>query len=358
MSHVPTTSVTLMTAVYRKIFPAVKTELQKWESRAKQIPNNELRTQALASIASKRFHCQGGAVFALLAGERWKEAVRFIVAYQTISDYLDNLCDRSTSLDPNDFRLLHQSMEDALSPGNSVKDYYQLREDQEDGNYLIDLVETCQDVIRNTENKEHMRIHLINLEDMYANLQIHKHVILEERIPRLTKWYERNKVKVPTLTWYEFAAAAGSTLGIFCLLSYALSGRLDKKLAEAIYDSYFPYMQGLHILLDYFIDQQEDKEEGDLNFCDYYPSKEKMKERFTFFINQTDNRVRKLPDAKFHKMVHHGLVGLYLGDMKVKTLDSGHEIAKDLLKISGNRARFFNMNTKIYYKLSKNKNAV
>ena len=32
---------------------------------------------------------------ALLANEKYKEAIRFTVAYQTISDYLDNLCDRT-----------------------------------------------------------------------------------------------------------------------------------------------------------------------------------------------------------------------------------------------------------------------
>ena len=40
---------------------------------------------------------------ALTAFGKRANAIKFIVAYQTISDYLDNLCDRSTSLDPDDF---------------------------------------------------------------------------------------------------------------------------------------------------------------------------------------------------------------------------------------------------------------
>ena len=66
----------------------------------RSIPNPELRKQALASIEHKTFHCEGGAIMALMANEHYQEAIRFIVAYQTISDYLDNLCDRSTSQDP------------------------------------------------------------------------------------------------------------------------------------------------------------------------------------------------------------------------------------------------------------------
>ena len=90
----------------------------------KNIPNPELRTQALASIEHKTFHCEGGGILALMAKKEYKKAVKFIVAYQTISDYLDNLCDRSTSLDPDDFAALHESMSDALTLESGPKNYY------------------------------------------------------------------------------------------------------------------------------------------------------------------------------------------------------------------------------------------
>ena len=101
--EVPRTSILLMFSAYKKILPQVRRELKMWRSKANRIPDEELKTQALDSMNAKGFHCQGGAIYALLAGANWKKAIRFIVAYQTISDYLDNLCDRSTSLDPDDF---------------------------------------------------------------------------------------------------------------------------------------------------------------------------------------------------------------------------------------------------------------
>ncbi|WP_244535672.1 tetraprenyl-beta-curcumene synthase family protein [Lentibacillus halodurans] len=346
--NIPKTPFTLMTAVYRKIFPVVNTELAFWQKRAGEIPNEELRQQALASIDSKRFHCLGGAVYALLAGFGWHEAIRFIVAYQTISDYLDNLCDRSTSLDPNDFRLLHEAMADALSTDNPIRNYYELRPEQSDGEYLADLVRTCQKTMRRLEVHDAIRQHLLKLEQLYADLQVHKHVKEEERIPRLVNWYGENK-HGSSLFWYEFSAAAGSTLGIFCLVSYALGGKMTASLAEQVTAAYFPFMQGLHILLDYYIDQQEDKIEGDLNFCSYFESQQLMKERFRYFIDQADSHIQALPDRRFHEMVHHGLVGLYLGDPKVKKLDGGGEMTSCLLQISGYQARFFHWNTKLYH---------
>ncbi|HZL64920.1 MAG TPA: DUF2600 family protein, partial [Thermoleophilia bacterium] len=113
----PTNILTMTPKILLQVRPCVLAHLRHWTGRARTIPSPELRRQALASIADKTFHCEGGGIYGLLAGDRRREAVRFIVAYQTISDYLDNLCDRGTSLDPQDFRALHASLRHALTPG-------------------------------------------------------------------------------------------------------------------------------------------------------------------------------------------------------------------------------------------------
>jgi tetraprenyl-beta-curcumene synthase len=46
-----------------------------------------------------------------------------VVALQTISDYLDNLCDRRGS-PTGRFRQLHLAMTDALDPAGETHDYY------------------------------------------------------------------------------------------------------------------------------------------------------------------------------------------------------------------------------------------
>ncbi|MBH0231087.1 tetraprenyl-beta-curcumene synthase family protein [Halobacillus sp. KCTC 3957] len=340
-----------MYKVYKEVFPSVHRELKYWVDRAEAIPNEELRTQALASIEAKTFHCEGGAIYSVLAGHHAPDVVRFIVAYQTISDYLDNLCDRSTSMDPDDFRMLHESMLDALNPENELKDYYQFREDQEDGGYLGDLVKTCQNVLGKYPQYENVRHHTGKLCALYVDLQVHKHVMEEERIPRLMNWFENHQEEWPDLEWYEFSACTGSTLGIFCLVSYTLGDRIDGRLALQIEKSYFPFMQGLHILLDYYIDQEEDEVEGDLNFCSYYNHDGQMKERFKYFVTQTNEEVSKLPDSNFHQMIHKGLVGMYLADRKVDRLKGAETFVKDLLRVSGRKATFFYYNTKMYHKI-------
>ncbi|WP_367946639.1 tetraprenyl-beta-curcumene synthase family protein [Virgibacillus dokdonensis] len=345
--EVPSTPIPLMITVYRKIFPAVREELAFWKQRANEIPDQELRYQALASMSEKEFHCQGGAVYALLAGKRWRDCVRFIVAYQTISDYLDNLCDRSTSLDAKSFALLHTSMIDAHCPKSLPKDYYALFEHKQDNGYLQQLVKTCNDIVRKLDDIPTYQEQAIKLAGLYSDLQVHKHVIHEERVPRLTKW--SNVKNVYPLAWYEFSAAAGSTLGVFCLMAYSLAGRLYRKLADEIVTAYFPYIQGLHILLDYYIDQQEDKEEADLNFCSYYKNESIMHERFKYFCEQAKLYAVTIPNSKFHVMVVQGLIGLYLGDNKVGHIPNSKRLKRLLFQTAGYPSIFFHRNTRMYY---------
>ena len=77
---VPKMPLTLMSKVYLKVFPVVHQELNYWTQRAQNIPNSELRKQALASIESKTFHCEGGSIMALIAMSKYKEVSKFIVA--------------------------------------------------------------------------------------------------------------------------------------------------------------------------------------------------------------------------------------------------------------------------------------
>lgn len=102
--------------------------------------------------------------------------IPLIVAYQTISDYLDNLCDRSTSLDPADFRLLHQSMLDAIDPNAEPGNYYALRSEQNDGGYLYRLVRKCQEMISLLPGYSAAAAEIRELAVLYTDLQVYKHI--------------------------------------------------------------------------------------------------------------------------------------------------------------------------------------
>ncbi|MGE5588214.1 MAG: tetraprenyl-beta-curcumene synthase family protein [Clostridia bacterium] len=338
------------------VVPRVDRELGRWKAALERCPDPELRAQGLASIRCKRFHAIGGSVYGL--DPRPSEGlVSLIVAYQTISDYLDNLCDRAGIYDASAFARLHQSMLDALrtAPGAGIAtgpdpavnpgsdDYYALYPRKADGGYLRSLVSECRrQVARLPGYHATVEAEILRLARLYADLQVRKHVRTPERVPLLLEWWRRESGtgsgggeggEPAGLAWWEFAAAAGSTLGVFALLNLAARGDYSDprsgpgtnlQAVEKVSRAYFPWVCGLHILLDYLIDQEEDAREGDLNFVSFYRDAEERKERLGYFVERAMEATCRLPRPAFHQGVVRGLLAMYLSDPKVTTggLDS------------------------------------
>lgn len=349
--QVPTNLISLTTRIFIQVWPVTHQYLQEWKQRAEKIPDPELRRQALMSIATKTFHCEGGSIYGLLATNQYREAIRFIVAYQTISDYLDNLCDRSTSLNPEDFRALHESMLHALTPGVALSNYYRYRQEQDDGGYLAALVQTCRQVLNNLPHYGSAAAAVHELAGYYCDLQVHKHISKDERVQRLETWFNQYNNNLPEMSWYEFAACAGSTLSIFCIVAHLFNKDTSAELINRIKNAYFPWVQGLHILLDYFIDQEEDRAGHDLNFCSYYPDSNIMTERLSLFYRQAQLSVESLPNSDFHHLINRGLLSIYLSDYKVSQQPEVREISHKLLSLGGAKSVFFYLHYWIYRRL-------
>lgn len=323
----------LLYRVYRYIKPELEKEFAGWYQRAEQIPDAELRKQALASMNSKKFHCEGGCVYAAQEISYVNVLVPLIVAYQTISDYLDNLCDRSTSLDPDDFRQLHRSMQDALTPGAALQDYYLYREEKDDGGFLAALVQSCQKYVAQLPAYGQVQARVLELSGLYSDLQVYKHIAQEKREEQLLAWWETHRPHYPQIYWQEFSAVTGSTIGIFSLFCLATKQRLDEQTIRSVNQAYFPWICGLHILLDYLIDLEEDRIGGDLNFVSYYSSEQEATSRLQYFVQMAKKSVHGLPNATFHRMIIDGLVAFYLVDRKVnRSQPRIYTIAKQLLR--------------------------
>jgi len=303
--------------LWRAVLPQVARELDRWWERAGLIPDPGLRRQARASIAHKRFHCEGGSAFALLApAERRPAVVRWIVAFQTISDYLDNLSDRAAPAAPSDLRRRHQAMLDALTgPEAAIQAG---RWGVDDGGYLADLASACLAEARHLPGYHQVLPALWDLTSLYVDLQVLKHGPPAQRVPLLERWHRRRAHRAPGLRWHEFAAAAGSTLGVFALIALAAGGRPRPEVVERVSGAYFPWVSALHILLDYWIDQEEDALGGDLNFTAFYPSQRSARGRLQALMGSALRAVAPLPDAGRHRDIVHGLPAIYLADGKAR----------------------------------------
>ncbi|MBC7339571.1 MAG: DUF2600 family protein [Firmicutes bacterium] len=306
--------------------------------------------QARLSIQTKRFHCQGAAAFACLTPLReplWDA----ITALQTMSDYLDNLCDRAGpscaspgGLAAGDaaartrFRRLHDAMRAAVEPpllppggiATAVEDLL-----------LRTLVEDCHRNLAVLPSYRVVQAQTRRMVDLYCDLQSYKHLPPGRREATLKAWHARWSRRpgfvgeaARQLTWYEFAAASGSTLGMFALFRLAALPGVGAHQADAVVRAYFPYICGLHILLDYLIDMEEDLASDDLNFVSPYRTWERARSVLTRFTRRALEAAATLPDAWFHRTVVKGLLALYLSDPKVRG-ESLERVARALIRAAG-----------------------
>ena len=378
-----------------RVLPLVERELRGWVNAARLIPDAELRSQALASLERKKFHCVGGSVLALmepvnpanpanpaLTPTNLHALVRAIVAIQTISDYLDNLCDRSSvaarlaasgdamtddaiptpypflrGAPPqaaqaySTYLRLHEAMLCAVDPERPVADYYSLylREcpgsgtaraaSHVDGGYLDRLVEASRLTLRDLPGYGAVKPFVSHLVTLYSELQAGKHLSPEARDRVMEGWFATRYLAQPTwpsqpsptwlsqppatwlgrdLHWWEFGAATGSTLAMFALLCASSDSSFDQSAARSLAATYFPSICALHILLDYYIDQAEDVAGGDLNFVAHYSSKAEAVDSLEGFVRWSSSAAASTRDSGLHRAVVRGLLAMYLSDPKVE----------------------------------------
>jgi len=300
----------------RTVFPLVEKELAYWKTRAGFCPDSKLALAARESTRFKKFHCQGGSIYALYPGVDLRKTIKFIVAYQTISDYLDNLVDSLEIQDQQAFAQLHLAMRDALDPEFGPTDYYLFFPYRNDGGYLAELVITCQENIAALPAYGLIRSTILKFEELYAQLQTYKHLDPARREDLILAWIKPELQAFPQISAWEFAAAAGSTLGIYSLYALAANPELSPQEVKVHQEAYFPWLTGLHIMLDYLIDLAEDKETGQLNFVRYYESRAIAGERLPRIWNCAWKAVDSLAYPYFHKAVLQGLLAIYLSDPK------------------------------------------
>jgi tetraprenyl-beta-curcumene synthase len=307
-----------MTRFLATIVPRASRELAALRRRAQNIPDAALRTQALASIDEKAYHVQGGCILAtFLRGSAARDYVAIIAPLETIYDYLDNLCDRLPGVPEHAYATLHEALLDALDDRRAPADYYRDGPLRDDGGYLRSLVDDVRSRLRRLPNYLTVRDSLLVIGRFYAELQTFKHVSAERREAVCSAWYERYAHDFPGLTWWEFAAACGSSLPAFALIFRAAQAHLDADIVDRTLAVYFPNLSAVHILLDYFIDQAEDRAHHELNFVACYASSAAAVAGIERLVVATAARIRTLPDARRHAFLLRAMCLFYLTHPKV-----------------------------------------
>lgn len=306
-----------------RLLPGAARILSGFRALATTVPDPELRRQALRALADKRFHAWGAAAMVVgVPAARRPGALRAVLAIQTISDYLDNLADRSVPLRLAEVRRLHTALTDAVRPGR-LGSYYpaRLREDV----YLPGLVSIAQEAIGQGGLGPFENGALLALR-RYAHLQSLKHLHPRQRREEALVAWQRRRRREP-LAWWERAAAAGSTLPAFA----AVAGAAGDRTARTWGGEWGQRVAAVHILFDYAIDREEDAAGGDYNISLPGGPPAALGRRLGHHLRLA---LAERGLAEGPRLVVRGLPALYLTDPKVRSR-GGWALVRSALPAAG-----------------------
>jgi tetraprenyl-beta-curcumene synthase len=299
-----------------RVFPVARACLSRLRARARAIPDPLLREDALISHKHKAANSEGLAALAVLAPpEHRAEVTRSLVSFQLMLDYLDGVSERPAGDAVANGLRLHSAFSVALDPDASHEDYYALAPGQDDGGYLVALIETCRAPLRDLPSYPAARGALLRQARLCCESQALFHAPRDASLDeRIRQWAMRTAAEVgldEEFEWWELiAAAAASSLCIGALLALAAAPGATEADARRVESAYFPWASGLNALLDSLVDLDEDPE--DVSHLRRYPSTEVAAARLARFAAGARSRVAGLPRGEIHEEILAAMGALYL----------------------------------------------
>ena len=307
------TGVTFTTAAWRywlSVFPRVRHELHHWQRRARTIPDRPLREVALAVQHTKRGNIEGSAAFAAFAPHGHRPAViRAQLAFQAIYDYIDTLAEQPHPSPIKNARQLHRALPAALDPTSSpAHHYYRHHTYSQDAGYLLAVTDACRTALGTLPSYPVVAGSAHRLAERIVCFQSLNLTQEQGSYHALACWSHHQTPPTSDLRWWETAASAGSSLGIFALMASAARTDVHPHEATAIERAYFPWIGSLHSLLDSLIDQPEDTATEQHNLIQHYRSPHETATRLQTLATESAYRARALPHGLQHTVILAGMV--------------------------------------------------
>jgi tetraprenyl-beta-curcumene synthase len=296
-----------------RVFPRVCREVGQWRCRAGAIPDPVLRQSALENLQAERMNLDGAAAFAAFApAARRPIVVRAQVAFQAAYDYVDTLAEQDN---PNPVRngdRLHRALLAAVDSTPQRIDYYAHHAHRDDGDYLESLVEACRAALKLLPSFPSVAAPVRRAAARIAAYQSLNQSECRGGHAELERWAHEHKLPDSDLQWWEIAASAGSSLGIFVLIAAAAEQAVRTEDAIAIEAAYFPWIGSLHTLLDSLVDKCEDAAVGQCSLLDYYASSQDAATGLARLAVESLRQATALPNGCRHSLVLAGMASHYL----------------------------------------------
>jgi tetraprenyl-beta-curcumene synthase len=295
------------------VFPQVGHELDHWRERARQIPDPVLRHLALLTQSSERGNLEGAAAFAVLAPRAHRaRVVRAAVAFQVTYDYIDTLAEQPSRDPAANGHQLHLALLTALDPTIEHADYYKHHSGHQDNGYIKTLVDTCRSAFGALPSYASVAEGALQAARRMVTYQSLNHGPDGAPQSGLALWACGETPNGTGLRWWETAAGAASSLGVFALIAAAGRPLVSPAETLALERAYFPWVGALHVLLDSLIDRGADLESGHHSLVDHYSSVEETAIRLSAIATHAVHATEMLSDGIQHAMILAAMTSFYL----------------------------------------------
>ncbi|HEY1450943.1 MAG TPA: DUF2600 family protein [Solirubrobacteraceae bacterium] len=312
--------------------------MHAWEVHARAIPDTRLREDALSSIAHKRGHTDGAALFWILPRHRDLNLLRLLVAYEMIWDFLDCVNERAADAGTANGCQLHLALIEALDPGAPISDYYRYHPWREDGGYLRALVESCRHSCASLPSYGRVRPLLIREAQRAQVLAFNHDNDPLGRDAALRAWASREFSGEQRLSWYELSGAASASMTVHAFLALAAEPSCTEADLQHTCAAYFPWLSAATTMLDSYVDQSEDEANGDHRYIGHYPSEALAGERVRELVARSATEARRLRRGHRHAVIAASMVAMYLSKDSARTPDM-RESTQSIVRAGGSLTR-------------------
>jgi tetraprenyl-beta-curcumene synthase len=305
------------------VFPRVCHEARHWRRRAEEIPDPVLRRLALMNLEAERWNLDGAAAFAAFVPSAYRIAVvRAQVAFQVAYDYVDTLTEQPSADPVRNGHQLHRALVAALDPTAQRVDYYAHNLRREDGHYLDEVVCTCRTALSALPSYAAVAAPALRAAARMVSYQSLNLNESQGGHAALARWAGAQTPSRADLRWWETAASAGSSVGLFVLIAAAANRAVPAEEVTAIEEAYFPWIGSLHLLLDSLVDRREDALAGQCSLLDHYSSPREAAARMGLLAAESLRLIRALPRPREHVLVLAAMTSHYLSSPEASLPDA------------------------------------
>jgi tetraprenyl-beta-curcumene synthase len=312
----------LLAAVVRELLwglKAVSVEIKTLRARASAIPDAAIREDALSSIARKRGHADGAALFWILPPNRDFNLLRVLVTYQIIWDFLDTVNERGAHEGTVNGRQLHKALIEALDPAAPISDYYQYHPWRDDGGYLRALVETCRQCCVALPSYASVKPLAVREARRAQVLALNHATDPGDRDAALEEWASGEFAEAQPVSWFELSSAASASLTVHAFLALAAQPRCTEVEIRRTCAAYFPWISGAATMLDSYVDQAEDETNGDHRYVAHYADGALARQRVRQLVERSAVEARRLRNGHRHAVIASCMIAMYLSKDSART---------------------------------------